>query len=188
MPDRHWRCSHDDEERKRWQDPDQVLRSIGLGPGMVLADIGCGEGFFAIPAAEIVGPDGLIYAVNADEEAVVRLEETARKLGLGNIIAIAGEGESTVLCDECADIVFLGIVLHDFSDAERALQNARRIIKPDGKLVNVDWKKEQAEIGPPEHIRFDEEKASKLITNADFEVEFVGESGEYHYIITAKPV
>lgn len=187
MPHKHWRCGSDDTERRRWQDPEAILDGIGLQPGMVFADIGCGEGFFTLPAAKAVGGEGRVYALDVDDEAIGRLKETARRRGLKNITAIFGEGETTVPCERCADIVFLGIVLHDFSDAAKVLANARKIIKPGGLLANLDWKKEEMEIGPPKEIRFDEEKASELISAAGFEVTAVKESGSFHYLITAKP-
>jgi ubiquinone/menaquinone biosynthesis C-methylase UbiE len=188
MPFKNKRYRHDDEDRRKWQDPKAILAEIGLVPGMVFADLGCGEGFFALPAARIVGSEGKVYALDIDAEGIDLLKETAEKEGLGNVIAVAGEGESTVLCEECADIVFFGTVLHDFDDAAMVLDNARRMIKPAGRLVNLDWKKEQTELGPPVEIRFDEDKASRLISEAGFQVEKVWDIGPYHYVVTAKPV
>ena len=187
MPFKHKRYRHDDEDRRKWQNPESILAEIGLAPGMVFVDLGCGEGFFALPAARIVGSEGRVYALDSDAEAINLLKGTAEKEGLGNVIAMAGEGESAVLCEECADIVFFGTVLHDFTDAAMVLLNARKMIKPAGRLVNLDWKKEQTELGPPIEIRFDENKASRLISEAGFQVEKIKDIGPYHYIVTAKP-
>jgi len=187
MPFKHKRYRHDDEDRRKWQNPESILAEIGLAPGMVFVDLGCGEGFFALPAARIVGSEGRVYALDSDAEAINLLKGTAEQEGLGNVIAIAGEGESAVLCEECADIVFFGTVLHDFADASMVLLNARKMIKSAGRLVNLDWKKEQTELGPPIEIRFDENKASRLISEAGFQVEKIQNIGPYHYIVTAKP-
>jgi ubiquinone/menaquinone biosynthesis C-methylase UbiE len=187
MAFKHKRYRHDDEDRRKWQDPEAILAEIGLEPGMVFADLGCGEGFFTLPAARIVGPEGLVYALDIDTEAIELLEQAADEEGLGNVTAVAGEGENAVLCEECADIVFFGTVLHDFTDAAMVLLNARKMIKPAGRLVNLDWKKEQTELGPPIEIRFDEDKASRLISEAGFQVEKIQDIGPYHYIVTAKP-
>jgi len=187
MPFKHKRYRHDDDDRRKWQNPEAILDEIGLAPGMVFADLGCGEGFFALPAARIVGSEGRVYALDSDAEAIELLEQAADEEGLGNVTAVAGEGENTVLCEECADIVFFGTVLHDFTDAAMVLLNARKMIKPAGRLVNLDWKKEQTELGPPIEIRFDEDKASRLISEAGFQVEKIQDIGPYHYIVTAKP-
>jgi len=70
------RFRHDDEERKKWQDPDAILSEIGLEPGMIFTDLGCGEGFFALPAARIVGEAGRVYALDINAEAIEHLKET----------------------------------------------------------------------------------------------------------------
>jgi ubiquinone/menaquinone biosynthesis C-methylase UbiE len=181
------RYRFDDETRKKWQDPEEILRRIGLLPGMVFVDVGCGEGFFSVPASRIVGHRGRIYAFDINAEEIGRLEETAEREGLGNIVARVGEAEKTILFEAEADMVFLGIDLHDFADPAQVLHNAGKMIKPTGRLVDLDWKKDQMDMGPPFHIRFDEAKASRLISEAGFTVEAVTESGPYHYIIIAKP-
>jgi ubiquinone/menaquinone biosynthesis C-methylase UbiE len=178
---------HDDENRRKWQDPEAILDRIGLGPGMVFVDLGCGEGYFSLPAARIVGANGRVYALDINPESIGHLEAAAEKEGLDNITAIAGEGESAVFCEECADIVFFGIVLHDFADPAMVLRNARRMIKQTGRLINLDWKKEQTALGPPVEIRFDEDTASRLISEAGFMIEDITDVGQYHYLVTAKP-
>jgi ubiquinone/menaquinone biosynthesis C-methylase UbiE len=178
---------YDDPDRRKWQDPEAILAGIGVGPGLTFVDIGCGGGFFAIPAARLVGKKGKVYGLDANPASLAALKEQAAKEGLANLYLTAARAEDAIVCERCADIVFFGIALHDFQDASRVLQNARRTVKPSGKLVDVDWKQEAA-FGPPSHIRFDEAKASRLIAAAGFTVETIADSGPYHYLITARPV
>jgi ubiquinone/menaquinone biosynthesis C-methylase UbiE len=180
-----FRTPFNDPERRKWQDPEAILKGIGLKSGDVFADIGCGGGFFALPAARIVGEKGKIYGVDASEESISGLKAQAAREGLKNLYLTVGKAEESVLCRQCADFVFFGIALHDFQDPSRVLENAKIMIKPDGELVDLDWKK-NAEIGPPLHIRFDEAKAIRLITEAGFKVEKTGDSGIYHYLIIAR--
>jgi ubiquinone/menaquinone biosynthesis C-methylase UbiE len=154
---------------------------------MVFMDIGCGYGFFAIPAAELVGEKGRVYAVDIDDSAIDRLKRKAAEKGLRNVTATVGAAEETVFCDECADMVFYSIVLHDFRDPAKVLRNAKLMLKPSGRLVDLDWKKKPMVFGPPLQIRFSEEQASNLIKQASFRIESVRDAGRYHYIITAKP-
>ncbi|MFQ5762466.1 MAG: class I SAM-dependent methyltransferase, partial [Candidatus Bathyarchaeia archaeon] len=177
---------HDEEERRRWQNPEATLAVIGLKPGFTFIDIGCGEGFFALPAARFVGDRGKVYGIDADGDAVGRLKEKAAKEGLRNVSLTAGEAEETVLCDACADIIFFGIVLHDFRDAAKVLMNAKKMLKPTGRLINLDWKKEPMSLGPPQRIRFSEEEAARRIKAAGFSVEATKEAGPSHYLIVAK--
>jgi ubiquinone/menaquinone biosynthesis C-methylase UbiE len=172
---------------RRWHHPQLNLESIGLRSGMVFMDVGCGDGFFAIPAARLVGEKGKVYAVDIDASAIDRLKRQAAEKDLKNISAEVGAAEETVFCDACADIVFYSTVLHDFKDPAKVLRNAKLMLSPAGRLVNLDWKKKSTMFGPPLRIRFSEEQAANLIKQAGFRVESVRDAGRYHYIITAKP-
>jgi ubiquinone/menaquinone biosynthesis C-methylase UbiE len=154
---------------------------------MVFVDEGCGDGFFTMLAAQIVGKKGKVYAVDTNAAAIKRLKQKASESGFANVKAVAAEAEETVFCDECADVVFYSIVLHDFHDPARVLRNARRMVKASGRLVDLDWKKKCMAFGPPEHIRFSEEKASALLVAAGFKIQSVADVGLYHYVVTAKP-
>ncbi len=108
--------SPDDPERRQWQDPEEILSLIGIMPGMVFVDMGCGDGYFALPAARRVGSSGRVYANDIDAGAIGRLRERAAKEGLDNLFTEVKESEATVSCEGCADVVFFGIDLHDFHD------------------------------------------------------------------------
>jgi len=179
------RFAYDDPERRKFFDPAAILAYAGLGSGMTFVDIGCGEGFFAIPAARIVGETGRVIALDVDAESVERLRDTAVRLGLVNVSAFAAAAEEAIPCEGCADIVFFGTVLHDFADPAKVLRNARSVLGPRGTLIDLDWRKEPMPIGPPFDIRFDETTASKLIREAGFELAAVAAWEPYHYIVKA---
>jgi ubiquinone/menaquinone biosynthesis C-methylase UbiE len=178
--------AYDEESRKKWQDPDAVLMEIGLKPEATFIDIGCGEGFFILPAARLIGERGRVYGLDVSPQAIERLRIKATNEGITNLQLRVGRAEETVLCEDCADFVFFGIVLHDFDEPGKVLANAMKMLKPSGELVNLDWKKEPMEFGPPVHIRFTEEKAIKLIEAGGFKVEIVKDFGLYHYLIIAR--
>jgi ubiquinone/menaquinone biosynthesis C-methylase UbiE len=175
----------DDPERKVWQDPQKILAAIGFSAGMVFVDVGCGEGYFALPAARIAGPGGKVYASDINADAVVALREQARVEGLANLSAEVKAGEETMVCEGCADLVFFGIDLHDFADPGQVLRNARAMLKPNGKLIDLDWKDEPMEIGPPLEKRFSIKKVTGLMESAGFRVHAVQDAGPYHYLIHA---
>ena len=182
--EQHYRYS--DSDRRLWQNPDAILASIGLKSGLTFVDIGCGHGFFAIPAAKIVGSSGKVLGIDINVEALQSIRDLAADEHLKNLETILGRAEEIVPCRGCADIAFFGIVLHDFQDPYRVLSNAKSMLKPKGLLVDLDWKKEEtAGMGPPVSIRFDEKQASDMITSQGFGVTSTSKSGKYHYIITA---
>ncbi|HVP94325.1 MAG TPA: methyltransferase domain-containing protein [Methanoregulaceae archaeon] len=179
------RFSPDDPERRRWQDPDVILTTIGLEPGMVFVDIGCNEGYFALPAARIAGSGGKVFGVDISPEAIGHLASRARDEGLTNMVLRVGTAEDAVVCRKCADFVFYGIDLHDFRDPAMAIRNAGKMLKPSGLLVDLDWKDEPTPFGPPAEIRFSIEKATSLIRSIGFHILSVAEAGPYHYLIIA---
>jgi ubiquinone/menaquinone biosynthesis C-methylase UbiE len=176
-----------DHERRKWQNPEAILAVIGLKPGFTFIDVGCGGGFFTLPAARMVGRRGKVYGLDVDNRSITSLKELASKEGLKNLNLTVGQAEESVICEQYADIVFFGIALHDFQDPARVLENARRMVKSAGKLVNLDWKKEPMDLGPPLKIRISEDMAVRLIQTAGFTVETVKDSGPYHYLVVAKP-
>lgn len=180
MGSHHW--FHDEEERRRWQDPETLLRDVGLSRGFTFIDVGCGDGFFALPAAKFVGEERAVYALDRNYDAVDRLNLKPVLQGLRNLRSKVGEAEETVLCEGCADIVFFGIVLHDFEDPVKVLTNAKSMLKTTGRLVDLDWKKKPMELGPPVGIRFSEEEAVRLVESVGFRIETVKETGAFHYV------
>jgi ubiquinone/menaquinone biosynthesis C-methylase UbiE len=181
----HGGFSLDETTRRSWYNPEAILQN--LLTGMVFIDIGCGDGFFSILAAKKVGATGKVYAVDIDASAIEKLKLKAKAEALTNITAIAGKAEKTVFCRNCADVIFYSMDLHDFNDPAKVLQNAKEMIKPNGQLIDLDWKKIDMPFGPPVTIKFSEEEASSLIEAAGFVVKDVRDAGRYHYVITAKP-
>ncbi len=183
----HRRFPVNDPERRKWQDPEKILTEIGLSPNMTFVDVGCGDGYFALPAARMVGPEGKVIGVDVDENAIGRLRQQAAEEGLSQLSAEVRAAEEAVACEGCADIVFFGIDLHDFADPGQVIRNAKRMLSPSGLLVDLDWKDQPMQFGPPLEKRLSIAKARQLIESAGFHVTSVAKAGPYHYIIIAKP-
>ena len=180
----HGGFSLDETTRRSWYSPEDILQD--LKAGMVFVDIGCGDGFFSILAAKKVGGNGKVYSVDIDASAIEKLNQKANAECLKNITAKVGKAELTVFCRGCADFVFFSMDLHDFSDPAKALQNAKQMIKQNGRLIDLDWKRQEMPCGPPVAIRFSEEKAAGFMSSAGFNVIDIRDVGSYHYVVTAK--
>jgi ubiquinone/menaquinone biosynthesis C-methylase UbiE len=177
---------YDETERRTWQNPEEILKAIGLNVGQTFIDIGCGEGFFTLPAARIVGQNGRVYAIDTNPQSMAKLQKKAAEAGLDNVFLTVKEAESSMVCEACADFIFFGIVLHDFREPGKVLLNARQMLKPGGRLINLDWKKEPMKLGPPLEKRFDIGTASALLRKAGFNVEKSENWGPYNYLMTAR--
>ncbi|WP_424357008.1 class I SAM-dependent methyltransferase [Methanocella sp. MCL-LM] len=174
-----------DSDRRKMMDPHVILPKIGLKPGMTLVDVGCGQGFFALPAARIAGPEGRVYGIDIDAEALDLLSLKASDAGL-NINALRGDAGQTVACEGCADIVFFGISLHDFTEPEKVLDNAWRMLKPGGVLADLDGKNAGKDGGSRPGNRLSEKEASQLIEEANFNIVSVEDFSDRFYLILAK--
>ncbi len=175
----------DNAERRAWQNPEAILADIGLKPELTFVDIGCGGGFFTMPAARILHNTGKIYGIDVNTDYIGELRKLAAKENFKNLVLSVGKAEEIVVCEGCADIVFLGVVLHDFEDTARVLENANRMLKQGGRLFSLDWKKEKTDRGPSFEKRFSQEYAAGLIRAAGFVIENIEPSGSYHYLISA---
>ncbi|UCG55045.1 MAG: class I SAM-dependent methyltransferase [Dehalococcoidia bacterium] len=174
----------DNAERREWQNPEAILADIGLKPALTLVDVGCGGGFFTLPAARITRESGMVYGIDINPDYIHELNELAVKEKLNNLNLTVGKAEEVIVCEGCADIVFFGLVLHDFDDAARVIWNAGRMLKPQGRLFNLDWKKERTDRGPSFQKRFSQNYAAGLIKAAGFAIDNIKTSGRYHYLIS----
>jgi ubiquinone/menaquinone biosynthesis C-methylase UbiE len=119
--------------RERSLDARQRLLDAGVGPGQVVLDYGCGIGSYSLPAAQIVGAGGKVYALDIHPLAVEAVERRAGKENLSNIQTILSSRDSG-LAGDSVDVVLLYDVLHSVPDRPALLQELHRVLKPGGRL------------------------------------------------------
>ena len=175
----------DSDERRSYLDARFILGAFRIHDGMRLADIGSGTGFFAIPAAELVGPRGHVYAVDLSSQMLEDLDGKLDGTERTRIELVRSTEDRIPLRDGSVDFAFLACVLHEL-DGPGTLLEARRILKPHGRLGVVDWKKEETEFGPPKAHRLDEAEARAVLIDAGFTPTRAFEAGLYHYGIEAR--
>jgi len=156
------------EERARRQPPARLLAAIGVGVGTRLADIGCGPGFYTLPAAELIGPSGRVYALDVQEPMLARVRQRAAAAGLQSIEALQSQESGLPLPDAAADVVLVANVLHECADRRAFLAEARRILAPGGSLAVIEWRREPMEMGPPLQERMGEEDVRLALREAGF--------------------
>lgn len=119
--------------RARFINPARILREIGLQQGQTMLDFGCGVGVFTIPAARIVGDDGVVYALDIHPLCIKTIEKAVGKRGLAKVKTILSDRE-TGLPDESVDVVFLYDVLQFITDRDSLMEEFHRVLKPDGRF------------------------------------------------------
>jgi len=123
----------------RLQPPDKVMDTIGVTPGMVMAEIGAGRGRYVVQFAGRVGENGKVYAEDIDAEALKYLEKRCERWGLKNVETILGDVMNPKLPEGTLDLIFVISAYHHFEDPVALLRNARSALKPDGKLAIGEW-------------------------------------------------
>ncbi|MBC8521034.1 MAG: methyltransferase domain-containing protein [Methanomicrobia archaeon] len=119
--------------RSLFKKPERTLREMGLQKGQTLLDYGCGIGSFCIPAAKMVGDDGVVYALDIHPLAIRTIERKIKKRKIANIKTILSDRE-TGLPDESVDVVLLYDVLQMVSDKDKLLDELHRVLKSGGIL------------------------------------------------------
>lgn len=124
--------------------PEKKLIEVGIRPGWVLLDFGCGIGSYAVAAARLVGEQGRVYAADIDPARIESVRTLADRYGLSNIEMITTDCK-TGLRDASVDAVLLYDVLHGLKQPERVLFELARVLKPDGILSFCDHHVREAE-------------------------------------------
>ena len=169
---------------------DNVLQ-MGLKEGMRIADLGSGVGHYALAAAPIIGPEGSIYAVDIQENVLKTLKREATERGFSNIHTVWGDIEQpfgTKLKSGILDAVILANTLFQLEEKEPAIDEIKRILKPSGKILLVDWAGCYSDIGPPENQVFEEHKAERFFIEKGFHKEKAFRAGPHNYaLLFSKP-
>lgn len=115
------------------KDGEIMLKGIGIKEGQIVLEFGCGEGYYTIPAAKVVGKRGKVYAIEKEKDVLDKLMRLARSEGLENIHPMKTAGKLKIdLGDESVDVVLLYDVLHYLEKRREIYQEVYRILKPDG--------------------------------------------------------
>ena len=142
----------DRHERESEEHPDAALDALGIKPGMVVADVGAGTGYMTLRLAKLVGPSGKVYAEDVQQEMLRRLRQSAAEAGLANIEGVLGAEADPKLPAGKLDLILLVDVYHEFSQPQAMARKMREALKPDGRLVLLEYRKEDPNIPiRPEH-------------------------------------
>lgn len=162
-----------------------VIAKAGVEAGMRVGDLGCGNlAYFTLSAAQAVGKDGLVYAVDILKSVLNSVDGLVKQNGLENVRTIWSNLEivgATKIEAESLDIAFLHNVLFQSDNDDLILKEAFRLLKKGGKLMVIDWQRVSAPFGPPVADRPKPEDVKKYATEAGFQFFEEFTAGPYHY-------
>lgn len=136
-------------DRAGWQKPEQVLDALELRPGQVVCDIGAGTGYFTLRAAKRVGDKGRVFAVDVEPKMFDVLRAKIEKTGVRNVTPVLGVAADPLLPPRSCDLVLVVDAYHHFPDRPHYLARLAALLRPGGRIANVDWHKRKTDFGPP---------------------------------------
>lgn len=171
-------------------DPEFILGKLELAPGQRLADLGCGRtGHFIFQAARRVGDEGLVYAVDIMKDILESIQSRVRTEGFDNIHTVWSDIERlgyTPIPEASLDVAFFVNVLSHVTDQKAALQEAARLLKPEGRLMIIDWAKPLGPLGPDSTKRLTTYKVSQIAGVTGYAPLDEFAAGPYHFGVILK--
>lgn len=163
--------------------PAEVVEKFDLRKGMIVADFGCGSGYFTILAAKKIGKEGIVHAVDVMDSALDSVRSGAKIYSLFNINTIKGNLEKdggSGLPDKSVDVVLMANILYQVNDKVAVVEEAKRILKNNGKIIVVEWTSDTP-LGPPSNKRVLKEEFKALAKKEDLIIEKEFDAGGSHY-------
>jgi ubiquinone/menaquinone biosynthesis C-methylase UbiE len=171
-------------------DPAYVIAQLEMKPGSTIADFGCGSGFFSIPLSAATGKEGIVHALDILPAALEAVESKARLLGIANIVTKRANLEvenGSGFKSESMDWIVIKDMLYQNKKKAVVLKEARRVLKPRGKALVIEWDEKNLAIGPDKKLRIASKEMDKLVKKQKFTLEKSVKLGNFHYgMIIAK--
>lgn len=133
-------------EREQEERGDLLLVELGLKPGMDVADIGAGTGYYSRRMAPLVGPTGKVYAVDVQFPMVNLLQAASKRPGLGNIVPVLGAEDHVKLAAASVDLAIMVDVYHELEFPHEVLASVVRAVRPGGRVVFVEYRGEDIRV------------------------------------------
>ncbi len=169
-------------------DPASIIAQSGISISHIVADLGCGGGFYTVAAAKQVGNSGIVYAVDIQESKLAATQSAGRHLGCSNIMVVKADLELPItgVPENGCDAALVTSILHEVKNKEALLHNAYRVLKTGGSLIVVEWKKQATPFGPPLESRVGQEEAEQMLQSLSFRKtrDIPGEKFHYAMIFT----
>jgi ubiquinone/menaquinone biosynthesis C-methylase UbiE len=175
----------DNPQRRQTMPPAETLVKLGLKAGDIVADIGCGIGYFSFPAAGIVGPRGKVYAADTSEVMQAELKKKLSAHPLDNLEIIASAEYEPGIPLNSSTFAFMSNVLHEVDDKGKFLRQVHGILKAAGKIAVIDWEKREMPQGPPLQHRLDKKEVEALLLENGFTAVRTLQLTEDFYAVTA---
>jgi predicted methyltransferase len=133
-------------EREREENPRKAVKLLGLKPGMVAADVGAGSGYYTYLLSREVGAAGKVYANDIQPGMLRLLERKLASRKITNVELVQGTETDPRLPEACCDLILMVDVYHEFAEPQTMLRAMRKALKPGGRLVLLEYRREDPSV------------------------------------------
>src|SRR5690625_1347859 len=158
-------------DREKLLPPDQIIGHLDIQSNDTIADLGAGNGYFAIPMAQ--STKQFVYAVDIEPKMLEMLKENADQEQLENITYVESDLDRIQLDGESVNKVMISLVLHEVPNLDKTLSEIKRILKPGGEILIIEWEAVQTEAGPPLQHRIASEEMISVLEKNGFAAEVI---------------
>ena len=164
----------------------------GVKKGDSLLDIGTGTGYLSITASEIVGVGGTIYALDIHQASINALNQELSSKGITNVKPILADAVKAIsIARNTVDVCLMSNVVHGFvanEEIDKVLKNVNEVLKEDGKLVIIDFKKVETSFGPPISVKLSVQEVESIVSAYGYVLNKEFTVGENHYGVVLNKV
>ncbi len=172
-----------EEERKKYINPEDIIKKLNLAENMIIADIGCGTGYFSLPASEHIGEDGRIYSLDVEEKAIHILKTRITKI---NIVPIVTQRYHFPLKSKFIELVFTSFNISEAEEKDKLILELRRIMKDDGRLCIVEAESETSAKKLNVDSFVSQSEMEQILVNNKFTVTFNEKINNIGYLLIAQ--
>jgi len=183
----HWATVFDDPARDAWQQPQGVVRALGIRPRMRVADLGAGTGYFSRYLAAAVGEAGTVFAVDTEPNLVAHLRTRAEKEGTANVVPVLASPENPRLPENAIDVILIVDTVHHIDDRLNYFRRLQRFLTPTGRVAIIDFKKEELPVGPPMEHKLDRQQVVDELQQAGYQLVAEPDLLAYQYFLIFRP-
>ncbi|MEM9553903.1 MAG: methyltransferase domain-containing protein [Acidobacteriota bacterium] len=180
-----WSARFDDPSRDDWQKPDEVAKMLGAVPGAIVADLGAGTGYFLGPLSRAVGAGGRVLALEPEETLVEHMRERAAQAGWAQVEVRQIGYDDPGLEPESVDGILIVNTWHHLGDRPRYAAALLRALRPEGRVLVVDYTRESPQGPPPAH-RLPPEQVIEELVAGGFDASQLDESLPLQYVVVAE--
>ncbi len=170
-------------ERMETLDPFRVLSHSPVNQRDIVADLGCGPGFFTLPLAKFL-INGKVYALDTSDEMIEACQSRLDQARMGNVEVLKCSDYEFPVSPASIDGLFIAFVVHHPSDRERFLAAAKEMLKPGGWCFILEWHKRETESGPPQQARITPDELRQIAQNSGFRFQSSRDLNDEHYMMT----